>query len=350
MSQPHGSTSGPKRRKGQRKATTTWNQFFNENGIYYSLVLAFAAALVVALIKAVEYVDLRPLGPADYVDAPSFESALVASVGVCGPIVLELIQDASFVAVSMVSKRAVFVGKLRYFIGRSILLIGLLVPSCFLLLQMQLGNPYGNRAELFICAVFIRRILFLSAVLFCMAPVGDTTFTPLRTFSVMACYVTSQLIEIFNINAGTDARNTAMQAFSTIFLVLTYAAFAFLVLLWASKKWARLVALFHGETLVDAKAAGGKNGVKTAKSAAKVVPEEFYELGILVLALLGCIAGHVVDGQHSWNGSTEWGNVSSSLKTGYVVARGGRDGCAQKSRRVVVALSSTWVARAQSSS
>jgi len=141
MSQPHGSTSGPKRRKGQRKATTSWNQFFNENGIYYSLVLAFAAALVVALIKAVEYVDLRPLGPPDFVDAPSFESALVASVGVCGPIVLELIQDASFVAVSMVSKRAVFVGKLRYFIGRSILLIGLLVPSCFLLLQMQLGNP-----------------------------------------------------------------------------------------------------------------------------------------------------------------------------------------------------------------
>ena len=195
------------------------------------------------------------------------------------------------------------------------LLVGLLIPSCFLLLQIQLGSTYPNRAVLFICTVFIRRVLFLASVLFCMAPVGDAIFSPFRTFTVMAFYVVSQLTEIFNINAGTGPGNVAMQAFSTIFLVLTYAAFSLLVLQWASRKWHGLVALFRGETLVDA---NSKKGVKTAKSAVKVVPEEFYELGILVLALLGCLAGHVIDGQHSWNGSTEWGNVSSSLKTGYV--------------------------------
>ena len=58
--------------------------------------------------------------------------------------------------------------------------------------------------------------------------------------------------------------------------------------------------------------------VKAPKTSAKVIPEEFYEFGILVLSFLACITSHVVDGQHSWNGSTQWGVVTSVIKAGYM--------------------------------
>ena len=35
------------------------------------------------------------------------------------------------------------------------------------------------------------------------------------------------------------------------------------------------------------------------------------------MAFVACISSHVVDGQHSWGGSTEWGVVDSSIKAGY---------------------------------
>jgi hypothetical protein len=37
----------------------------------------------------------------------------------------------------------------------------------------------------------------------------------------------------------------------------------------------------------------------------------------LILAVLGCLSSHVVDGQHSWGGSTEWGVFDSTIKAGY---------------------------------
>ena len=308
-----GATTLEDRRRWQQQLVTDYS-------FMAAPLLAMAAVLAVAMVKVTDYFDLSPLGDTMYVDAAVYQSSLVASVGVCGPIFLELIQDFSFVVVGAITKRAVYVGKMRYFIGRAILLTAVLVPSCFLLLQIQLNSSYQNRAALFICTVYIRRIMFFSSVLFCMAPIGDLTFTPLRTFVVMLLYVAAQLTEFYNINQGSAQNNNVMQGFSIGLLILFYVSWVILIVMWAVRKRKRLWALYHGDDMAQATAKKGaaSSSVKTAKSAIKAIPEEFYELGILILSLLGCIAGHIVDGQHSWNGATEWGVVSSALKAGYV--------------------------------
>jgi hypothetical protein len=140
----------------------------------------------------------------------------------------------------------------------------------------------------------------------------------------MLLYVAAQLCEFYNINQGATQSNTVMEGFSIAFLILFYASCMALVVMWAVRKRKRLWALYAGDvaaTPQQAKKGATASSVKTAKSAIKAIPEEFYELGILVLSLLGCIAGHIVDGQHSWNGSTEWGVVSSEIKAGYVRSR-----------------------------
>ena len=176
----------------------------------------------------------------------------------------------------------------------------------------------------FICVTFIRRIANMCAVLFCVTPFqGDGTFTQFRIFGIMIVYSAAQLCEFFNINAGNAIGNTVLNAFSIIFLIISYAWICWLVLLWGVKKRVKLMTMFRG---ILFPAIGGESGsgggvavkdVKSPKSTAKVVPEEFYEFGILVLSFLGCVASHVLDGQHSWNGSTEWGVLNSAIKAGY---------------------------------
>ena len=302
---------------GGKRSQISLDQTISQYNSLSLLVLACAAALAIAFIRITFYIDLKPVGEADKVDASVFQSSLVASVGVTGPICLELFQDFSFTIITKIQKRNVFVGKMRYFIGRAILVVGLLIPSCFLLLEIQLGKEYYLRAVMFIVATFIRRILFLASVLFCMASAGSSIFTTNRTCMILLMYIAAQFCELYNINQGEATGNVALQAFSVIFLVLTYLAFAYLVCLWAIKKRITLLAFWRGETVVDVKTHDKDDdrtaSTKAPKTAMKVVPEEFYELGILLLSFVSCVASHVVDGQRGW----QWGVVDSVEKAGY---------------------------------
>ena len=280
--------------------------------------IAFLGALCIAFIKITAYIDLKPLGADEKVDAAVFQSSLVASIGLCGPIFLELIQDMSFVAFTKHQKQNVYVGKIKYFIGRLVLLIGLLIPSSFLLLEIQLQSTYYNRETLFICCTFIRRLLFMGVILFCMqSTTDDSPFTIRSTCSIMITYLAAQFCEVYNINQGNATGNVAMNVFSIIFLIISYAIFAYLVILWGYNRKERLIALWKGDSMVyekndnnhkeeiittvnddtrsvfqkmaesfsaSQKSTGRNNGkititTKTPKSNAKVVPEEFYEFG-----------------------------------------------------------------------
>ena len=143
-----GAKTGVKKIKRQPKPTTKLFQWLYDYDFLYAPILSALVILVVALVKITSFVNLSlGIGIAD--DTSVFQSSLVASVGVCGPIFLELFQDLSFVIVGRLKKtRALHVGKMRYFIGRIILLAALLIPSCFLLLQVQLGSPYADREVL----------------------------------------------------------------------------------------------------------------------------------------------------------------------------------------------------------
>ena len=285
--------------------------------------IAFLGALCIAFIKITGYIDLKPLGADEKVDAAVFQSSLVASIGLCGPIFLELIQDMSFVAFTKHQKQNIYVGKMKYFIGRLILLTGLLIPSSFLLLEIQLQSTYYNRQTLFICCVFIRRLLFMGAILFCMqSTIDESPFTFLSTSIVMGTYLAAQFCELYNVNQGVSAGNVAMTAFSIALLIISYSIFAYLVILWGQKRKERLLALWRGDSMIDQNSnnnnkednhkeeitktvneaksvfrllTGGLIGsqkstgrkvtitTKTPKTNAKVVPEEFYELGNLFL-------------------------------------------------------------------
>ena len=291
--------------------------------------IAFLGALCIAFIKITAYIDLKPLGPDEKVDAAVFQSSLVASIGLCGPIFLELIQDMSFVAFTRRQKQNVYVGKMKYFIGRLVLLVGLLIPSSFLLLEIQLQSTYYNRQTLFICCTFIRRLLFMGAILFCMqSSTDETPFNAFSTSIIMITYLAAQFCEVYNINQGVSTGNVVMTAFSIAFLIISYSIFAYLVILWGYKRKVRLLALWRGDSMIDGNAhnnnkednhkeeitktvrepknvfqlmglAGSQKSTgrkvtittKTPKSNAKVVPEEFYELGNKFVSPLHILSG-----------------------------------------------------------
>ena len=136
--------------KNTKKSTTSTSKFqwWYDHDFLYAPVLSAMVILIFALVKITSFVDLS-LGIVDGVDTTIFQSSLAASVGVSGPIFLELMQDVSFVIVGRLKKtRALYVGKMRYFIGRTILLAALLIPSSFLLLEVQSGSAYEDRQVL----------------------------------------------------------------------------------------------------------------------------------------------------------------------------------------------------------
>ena len=86
----------------------------------------------------------------------------------------------------------------------------------------------------------------MCAVLFCMTPFqGDGTFTQFRIFGIMLFYSAAQLCEFFNINAGNGIGNVVLNAFSIIFLIISYAWICWLVILWALKKRLKLIEIWR---------------------------------------------------------------------------------------------------------
>ena len=144
-------TTGAKtgmKKANKKPPTTSKFQWLYDYDFVYAPILTALVILVFAVVKITDFVGLSS-GIVGGVDTTIFQSSLAASVGVCGPIFLELFQDLSFAIVGRLKKtRALYLGKMRYFIGRIILLAALLIPSSFLLLQVQLGSPYEDRQVL----------------------------------------------------------------------------------------------------------------------------------------------------------------------------------------------------------
>jgi hypothetical protein len=116
----------------------------------------------------------------------------------------------------------------------------------------------------------------------------EAPFTYHTTSIVMITYLAAQFCELYNVNQGVSTGNVVMTAFSIILLIISYSIFAYLVILWGYKRKERLLALWRGDSMINENTHNNNNNkednlkeetTKTPKSNAKVVPEEFYELG-----------------------------------------------------------------------